>query len=112
MEIMRENLPQGMPGGVVSRVTVSIDVKDVFNFGTRISEEVVQQLSDIIADDLAARKADEILACIDVDRIAGETERKITAALGVVIIRELLGKYIAEGVELNDILSNLHDIYL
>ncbi len=83
-------------GDVVSRVAVSINTKDVFNFGEQISQEVVKQLSDIIADDLASRKAEELLGLIDMDAVARGIEHKLIDIMSAKIIKALSKKDIED----------------
>jgi len=79
-------------GDVVSRVSVAINTKDVFDFGEQISREVVKQLADVIADDLAARSAKDILSLIDMDAVAQRVERRVVDILSAEAVKAILGR--------------------
>ena len=104
MQIESESL---RTGDVVSRVAVTINTKDVFDFGNQISHEVVRQLSDVIADDLAARSAQEILSLIDTDAIARGVERRVIDILSIETIKSFLSK----GIINPEIFSVTRDFY-
>ncbi len=95
---------------VVSRFSVIINVKDVFDFGEQISREVVKQLSDIIADDLVSRKAEELLGLIDMDVVARGIEHRIIAAASDKIIKYLSEKNVEEPRKLPGIDRTLYGI--